>query len=302
MEWKSLLKLFLLYKKAQGLAERTLKDYDYNVCQFFEQHPDALKNDETLEIAVLEYFASISHLGPATFNTRRKDLNAFFKWVKDEKEIIKNNPIRHIKKRREDKIPRAASEENLYKLLQLPDKTTFAGLRDYALIVLTLDTGIRPSEAYGLLKQDFNLSQCQVEIPANVAKTRTRRVLPILPQTTTIITKLIAARHKSWNDSVPVFCTEKGGKMTRHRWAARMRKYSKQLGEKITPYQLRHSFALLFLRNKGSAFHLQQMLGHTTMEMTERYVYLSKKDVDEVHETASPIGKLMPVSKRVRNI
>lgn len=81
-----------------------------------------------------------------------------------------------------------------------------------------------------------------------------------------------------------------------------MIEYSEKIGRKVTPYQLRHSFAIMFLRNRGSAFHLQQMLGHTTMEMTEKYVYLSKRDVEEVHYTASPLNKLLPPKQRVRKV
>lgn len=294
--------MFLLYKKAQGLAERTLQDYEYNIGLFFREYPNALKDDETLEMAVLEYFSSIGHLAPATFNSRRKNLNTFFLWLKDEKGIIEQNPICHIKRRKEEKLPRASDEETLAKLLKAPDITTFAGLRDYALIVLTLDTGIRPGEAFGLLKKDFDLETGQIEIPAEVAKTRTRRILPILPQTVLAIAELIQARHKYWPDTVPVFCTENGGKLGKNQWGRRMIEYSEKIGKKVTPYQLRHSFALLFLRNKGSAFHLQQMLGHTTMEMTEKYVYLSKSDVDEVHYTASPLNRLLPPKKRIRKI
>jgi len=294
--------MFLLYKKAQGLAERTLKDYEYNIGLFFKAYPRALKNDETLEMAVLEYFAGIGHLAPSTFNSRRKNLNTFLDWLRDEKKVIKKNPIKSIKRRKEEKMPRASDEDTLSKLLQAPNRSTFAGLRDYALIVLTLDTGIRPGEAFGLLKKDFDLEKGQVEIPAEVAKTRTRRILPILPQTILAIAELIQSRHKYWPDTVPVFCTENGGKLGKNQWGRRMIEYSEKIGRKVTPYQLRHSFALLFLRNKGSAFHLQQMLGHTTMEMTEKYVYLSKSDVDEVHYTASPLNKLLPPKKRIRKI
>ncbi len=300
--WRKHLKMFLLYKEAQGLAERTLQDYEYNIGLFFEAYPRALKDDETLEMAVLEYFAGIGHLAPSTFNTRRKNLNTFFGWLKDEKGIIEQNPICHIKRRKEEKLPRASDEETLAKLLKAPDITTFAGLRDYALIVLTLDTGIRPGEAFGLLKKDFDLEKGQVEIPAEVAKTRTRRILPILPQTILAIAELIQARHVYWPDTVPVFCTENGGKLGKNQWGRRMIEHSEKIGRKVTPYQLRHSFALLFLRNKGSAFHLQQMLGHTTMEMTEKYVYLSKSDVDEVHYTASPLNRLLPLRRRVRKL
>jgi integrase/recombinase XerD len=291
----------MLYKKAQGLAERTLKDYEYNISLFFRHYPKALNDEKSLELAVFEYFANMGDKSPYTFNSRRKNLNTFFGWLK-EKGVIEENPIRHIKHREEEKLPRACDEETLAKLLQAPDKSTFAGLRDYTLIVLTLDTGIRPSEAFGLLKQNFDLEAGQMEIPADVSKTRKRRILPILPQTTVAIAELIQARHQYWPDTVPVFCTETGGKLTKNQWARRLKKYSEKIGKSVTPYQLRHSFAIMFLRNRGSAFHLQQMLGHTTMEMTEKYVYLSQRDVDEVHFSASPLNTLLPPRKRMRKV
>jgi integrase len=92
----------------------------------------------------------------------------------------------------------------------LPNKKTFAGLRDYALILLILDTGIRPKEAFSLLVSDINLRNLNVVIRAENAKTRVSRTMPVMPATAQVIRDLIAARHPAWKDSVPVFCTADG--------------------------------------------------------------------------------------------
>ncbi|WP_422449201.1 tyrosine-type recombinase/integrase [Thermoanaerobacterium sp. DL9XJH110] len=299
--WQSWLKSFILYQKAQGLAQRTIDDYNYHVQHFFKAYPDALKDYETLQESVLDYFAKSNSLAPATFNTRRKCLRCFFGWLK-EKGVIPENPILEIRHRKEDKIPRSAPEEALEKLLSLPNKKTFAGLRDYALIVFTLDTGIRPKEAFGLIPENFNLEIGQVEIPAAIAKTRQSRILPLHPQTVFAVSELLMARPRHWSTNVPVFCTEDGRPLNRNQWARRMRQYSSALGVKIKPYSLRHSFALLFLRNGGNAFSLQSMLGHTNMDMTSKYVYLSKNDIETAHKDASPINRILSKTKRIRNI
>lgn len=52
----------------------------------------------------------------------------------------------------------------------MPDQSTFVGMRDYTLILLTLDTGIRPSEALGLLPDNLNLMTGSIYIPAAKAK------------------------------------------------------------------------------------------------------------------------------------
>ncbi|RYD05022.1 hypothetical protein N752_11705 [Desulforamulus aquiferis] len=98
----------------------------------------------------------------------------------------------------------------MQQLLTLPNQKTFSGLRDFALIMLTLDTGIRPKEAFSLLESDINLKNYSVEVRAQIAKTRVSRSLPILPATAQVIKKLLSARHPDWNNNVPVFSTADG--------------------------------------------------------------------------------------------
>ncbi|MCX6090858.1 MAG: site-specific integrase [Candidatus Atribacteria bacterium] len=179
-------------------------------------------------------------------------------------------------------------------------KKTFAGLRDYCLVLLTLDTGIRPGESLSLLPRDLNLAGMEITIRKDIAKTRTTRTVPISALTVTHIQKLLRARLTSWGDTVPVFCSYEGHPMLGTSWAHRLRVYSKRLGHSVTPYSLRHSFALLYLRNGGNVFTLQRTMGHADLNMTKRYLALTQGDLKREHDTASPVNLFN--KKRVKNI
>ena len=142
----------------------------------------------------------------------------------------------------------------------------------------------------------------EVYVRSEESKTRIKRTLPISYATANAVNKLINVRPADWKKSIPVFCTEYGTKLNRHRWADRMRKYSKDLGTKIVPYDLRHCFALQFLRNDGNAFALQRLLGHTDMAMTKKYVALTQGDLKKQHQESSPLNEIMPKKRRIRKI
>ena len=296
LTWEEALHGFLFFKKAQGLSKTTLDDYQGHVRRFFKRFPRCWQSPK-LKKSVLEFMAD--EMKPATFNLRLIYLKAFFEWCIEEG-YLPGNPLNGFKRRKTQPRIVDHQEDTLRGLLELPNQTTFAGLRDYALILFTLDTGIRPKEAFSLTVEDFDLKHLVVTIPAEEAKTRTSRSLPILPPTAEAIHRLIRARHDGWEKSVPVFCSCEGTPLNRHTWCDRLEVYSNKIGVKVRPYDLRHSFALLFLRNGGHAFALQKTLGHTDLNMTKRYVNLSGQDLKETHRLASPLNSLAPTKKKTR--
>ncbi|ADG04798.1 site-specific integrase [Kyrpidia tusciae] len=301
LAWHDALEEFLLTKQAEGRAVRTLKDYRKHVSAFFREHEDAWPDHHALKRAVVAHFADLRELSATHYNLRREYLKAFFSWCIRE-EYLPKNPADNIPKRKNDGTPRNLDHDTLKRLLALPRKDTYAGVRDYALMLFQLDTGTRPGEALQLLPDHFNLAALEVIIPSGTAKTRAARTVVVSPQTAKAIRRLLSVRPADWTDDVPVFASASGRRFTVHGWDQRLAKYGERLGVRLTAYMLRHSSAILFLRGGGHVFALQRQLGHTSLVMTKRYVHLADSDLHQQHAVASPVANLLPQRTRARKV
>ncbi|GIO30758.1 MULTISPECIES: tyrosine-type recombinase/integrase [Paenibacillus] len=288
--WEDLLNEFLMAKQLKGISILTYKDYVRTVNLLFKRFPNAWDSYFSLKESLIAHLSQ-EGIAPATFNSRLTYLRTFLKWCV-ENGYLKENPLKGLKKRKEGSRIVAIDIETLKKLLQMPDKNTFVGMRDYTLILLTLDTGIRPSEALSLQPNDINLISGWVRIPASAAKARASRTLNISPVTVKALKTFLKMRPRSWANKVTVFCTEGGNKLNRHVWGDRLERHSHKIGVHIRPYDLRHAFALEFIRNGATAFSLQKTLGHVDISMTKRYVALADEDLKADHRKASPLNKM----------
>ncbi|BAF59572.1 MAG: site-specific integrase [Pelotomaculum sp.] len=292
VKWEQALEEFLLHKKAEGRAARTLFDYKARITPFFQAYPEAWPDYEALRRAVRLYLAQFTGKAPASYNLPLQYLRSFFSWCMAEN-MLHANPTEGIAKRKDEGKAREIPEDTLKNLLALPDRRTYAGIRDYALILLQVDTGIRPGEALNLKPSDFNIPQLEVVIPRETAKTRTQRTAVYSPVTAKAIKRLLDVRPPDWNDSVPVFASQDGKRMLETSWANRLRAYGKRIGADLQPYMLRHTSAIMALRNGATAFFVQKQLGHSDMQMTKRYCRLVEEDMHREHSIASPVGSLI---------
>ncbi|MTI85574.1 MAG: hypothetical protein FH756_17175 [Firmicutes bacterium] len=192
MPWETALEEYLLWKKAEGRSERTIRDYKYHVSGFFKRFPEATLADlDTLKRSVAEYMAE--DVSPAYYNNKLVYLKTFLGWCVRES-VLPENPLKDLKRRKVNDRIVQIDDQVIKKLLDLPDKSTFSGLRDYALLLLQLDTGIRPKEALALQPSDINLQSMEVYIKAEKAKTRIARTVPISPITGKAIQRLLNVR------------------------------------------------------------------------------------------------------------
>ena len=294
----SIVEDFLQYKKAEGVTNYTITSFRSAYRQFLTDYKGNLREETKLKKAVMIF---LTDKKAGYYNKLLQALRQFFAYCVVEG-ICKSDPTEGMKYRRESSRIVDHSEKTIKALLSLPDCSTFSGLRNYTFMLIMLDTGIRPNELLQIRMNDINLEECQLIVREEYSKTRTMRVLPFSPLVAQYIRKLINARHPDWSDDTPIFCSFSGNPMSSHNFQEQFKQYSEKLGVNITPYHLRHVFALLFIRNGGSPFTLQKILGHTKMQTTLIYVNLAESDIRENHSKATPINSLFHRKMIKRNI
>jgi len=280
---------FSLMRQTQGLGKFTISNEQYYLKTFFKRNEVNFDDTKTLTQTIGKFLSKKKTGG--YYNKVLQAFRQFFRYCIDEG-IIKENPSLIFKYKDESARIIQHNQETIKMLLDLPDKTSFAGFRDYTFMLTILDNGIRPYELLQIKIDDIDLVNNQMIVREEYAKNRRLRVLPLSDKTVSCLKKLINARHEKWSQDVPVFCSYTGKRQKTYNLQERFRNYSGKIGVNITPYHLRHTFALWYIRNGGNAFSLQTIMGHSTLEMTQGYVKLINADIKNNHMKASPINTI----------
>ncbi len=297
--WENALQRFVALRRAEQAAPYTIAGYVENVKLFFKRYPTAWS--DTCRDCLLEHLSQ-EGIAPPTYNIRLKTLKHFFNFCVCEGAFA-SNPAEGLKLQHADPRMVDHSQEDLKAILTVMDTTTFVGLRDKALFLLSLDCGIRPSEALQLRVTDVDLDLCKAVIRSSTAKTRRSRVVFFSPQTADVLQRLIFNRPEEWDLSTPLFCTSYGEHWNTRAWTHQLGRYAKKAGlKRFSAYDLRHQHAIEYLRNGGNLATLQKEMGHTTISMTQKYLALSEDDIQTAHAKASPVSNLLPRRKRLTRL
>jgi integrase/recombinase XerD len=213
-------------------------------------------------------------LKPTGCNNRIRAVNAYLKWT--------GSPLRVLKLKEPQIVLPTFTTQQVSILVKHKPKGS-CPRRLHLLAMILLDTGCRISEAL-----DLRLSDCDFDnllIVLN-GKGRKQRRVPFSFE----LRKVLFRYTREMQPHSFVLATRRGCRLDRHIMARDMRILCKRLG--FDPparilHSFRHTFALNYLRRGGSVFHLQKVLGHSSLEMTRRYVNLITEDLQEMHQRVS---------------
>lgn len=292
---------FMKFKTAQGMSELTIRDYTKTFDRFMRVSSNTMGVD-IIRKELLVFLTPLADASPAKFNRPYSNLNALFNWL-IQQNAIEYNPLLSIglKQKRDDGRIRCVEVESIKSMLDVIDLKVYAGLRDYILMLLMLDCGIRPCEAFRIEINDVDFKSGLLTIRKENAKTRTERILLLSATIIDLLQRIINVKPSEWNNK-RVFCSCDGLPMHVIMFDKRLSVYSHKAGVKIRPYDLRHTFAIMYLRNNGNAFTLQKTMGHADLSMTKRYIGLSMNDLKEQHQKASPLQNIVKRNTRVNRL
>lgn len=231
-------------------------------------------------------------LSSETIHRTYGGLRCFFRFLVREG-LIRSNPMELVERpRRERHLIQPLLPEQVRTLLDQADPKTFLGLRNKVLMMLMLDSGLRLSEALRLKLRDVDTAGGTVLV---MGKGRKERRVPFAKVTRQGLDAFLAMRRRSVVTSDLLFTSRDGRELTSRHIQILIKRYGERAGirgVRVSPHTLRHTCATQYIRNGGDPFSLQQILGHSTLEMVRNYVNLASRDVYDAHRRFSPIDRL----------
>jgi len=261
--------------------------------------------DAALVGAFLQHMEDDRGNGSATRNARLAAIHSLFRYAAPrapEHAATISQVLAIPPRRRERAIVSYLTPEETDALVAAPDRTTWHGRRDHALLLLAVQTGLRVSELTGLARQDIHLGagphvRCH-------GKGRKDRATPLTAQTVKVLRTWLAELGPA--PGGPLFPTQPGGRLSRDaverlvaRHAATAAENCPSVKEKnVTPHTLRHTAAMSLLRGGVDTSVIALWLGHEDPETTQVYLHadmtIKEQALARVQQPGTSPGRYRP--------
>lgn len=226
-----------------------------------------------------------------SIQTRVRALKAFFAWLHRER----YTKTHRLKKLPTYKAPRQVvdvlREEEITAMLKACASKTGWGMRGQAIVTLMLDTGMRRAEVAGLRTIDVDIDAGWLKVMGKGGK---ERIIPFGTATQRALWRYLRHyRPEPLGEDIYFFLNLDGRPMSESGLASFFARLAKNSGVlRLHAHLCRHTFATRYLINGGDVFSLQQILGHTTLEMVRRYVSFASAQVSVQHRKYSPMDRM----------
>ncbi|MBD8923645.1 tyrosine recombinase XerC [bacterium] len=234
--------------------------------------------------AFLSYLTNTYHSKAATRARKASSIRVFFNYLSQKANLIEFNPAQNLETPKLDKrLPKYLSLEDSKKLLNVAGSDDNRNnKRDYAIITLFLNCGMRLSELVGINIKDINFSECQMTV---IGKGNKERTIYLNKACMTAINNYLAVRPVEGiktdkaNSKNALFLSERKERISRRTVQYIVDKELRVAGldtSKYSVHKLRHTAAtLMYQYGKVDIRALQEVLGHESISTTEIYTHVA---------------------------
>jgi site-specific recombinase XerD len=272
------------YLKRKNFSAQSINSYLYRLKHFLVWIPVPIEAANSKYVKQYLDLLLGKQMAPKTINERLVAIRSFYHYLHDEEgKEIENPAVRGMALRLPKPLPRYARESELDAFFAVISKK-----RDQALLMIMLRCGLRVREVAHMTIDDIDYQNNRIMV--RNGKGAKDRVTYISNDAADALASYLLVRPSTRERRI--FLVEKGVRMGKpisvRGIQSRMEYYSKKSGVSITCHQLRHTMATMLLNAGADVVTIQELLGHSKIEMTMRYSKLSnmkaQKDYYEAME------------------
>lgn len=319
---------FMSYCQSKKLSTKTMRSYEQTLklfAKYLEENKDIKSTKEVTKQDIQQYIIYLQERGKytitsnenslewnrphnrndyskpiknGTINNYIRNLKVYFNFMSDNY-MIKDNPILKIKFLKAQRKKKAFIKDiEFYKLLKSLDTTKYCEYRDYIIIQLVFDTGMRIGETLEIdVETDLDLDNRAINLRADTTKGKCARTVFFSVKMGEELKRWIRFKDRYIESNLlfPVQLRDKP--LLVNNFEKNYRKYCDRVGiEECSPHGLRNNFAKRFLMNGGDIYTLSKILGHSSVTVTEEcYLDLNDEDIRKCYQRYSPLANLRRV-------
>jgi len=254
----------------RGYSDLTIKSYDEAIQEALE-YVEIYEEDEKTTINLMPYRIKIAKLNPKSISKKLSAIRGFVEFLNDNEMSVFLKADDSIKVAKT--LPKPISHKHIIEALEYADEY------ERLIVVMLYTLGLRISELCDLKLSDISSEWIRV-----LGKGAKHRDVPLLKSTKKLIDEYLS------KNSPKVFLFEANDeRLSQNTLRYRVNKVFKRVGLKVSPHQLRHSYATELLNGSASIADVSELLGHSSMATTQIYTKLGSALKQQNYNKAHPL-------------
>lgn len=257
-------------ENSRGYSDLTIKSYDETLKEAFNYIEISDENTHQL-LNLMPYRLHIASLNAKTISKKLSAIRSFVAYLNDNKQKIVLKADESIKVPKT--LPKPISHKHILEALAKAD------LQEKLIVTLLYTLGLRISELSSLKVDDIGDGWIRV-----IGKGNKQRDIPLLHSA-----KKLIDDYLSMNVVKKFLFEKRGEKLSENSLRYSVTKVFKKVALKVTPHQLRHSYATALLNNNAPIADVSELLGHSSMATTQIYTKLGSALKQQNYNKAHPL-------------
>ena len=289
LEYSPAFSMYLIACQVEDKSPGTISTYTQRVGRFlkFIEKPEADVTRDDVRRFLLQL--KQDGIGQSTRNAYYRAVKTYFRWLGEGGEgIIQTDPFKNVNAPPLPKLkPQPFTHDDMRRLILETSRDRFLDYRNRAIVLVATDTGLRLKELAGIMLADVDFNCESIRV---IGKGNKERYVRIGKATQKAVLRYLIQRT---DQHQCLWVTEERRPMKRRGISIMLKRLFRRAGVKGHTHMFRNTAAMECLRNGMGEFNLQNMLGHSTLAMTRRYVEaLNADDMFRAHRQASPVDNL----------